>query len=281
MTLNEDPLWNRLVAFELDNIGDALTFTERLARENGWHLGFARRVIEEYRRFLYLALRAGHSVTPSDEVDQAWHLHLVYSRSYWDELCTQVLQHRLHHGPTRGGPAEDDRFLENYEATRASYRRCFNSEPPADLWPEPEVRFAPQARWQRVDLSECWFLPKRALRRTGFGLLGILGLSGAAVGCSEVSGEALVGNGLFVMASVVVVAAGLGWLMFRTARGGDSGSNSASKHGSNGCGSGGIGSGCAADSSGGHHGHSDGSSDSGSSGCGSSGCGGGGGCGSS
>ena len=64
MTLNEDPLWNRLVAFELDNIGDALTFTERLARENGWHLGFARRVIEEYRRFLYLALRAGHSVTP-------------------------------------------------------------------------------------------------------------------------------------------------------------------------------------------------------------------------
>jgi hypothetical protein len=153
MNPHEDLLWARLLAFNFDETGDALTFTQRLARENGWNLGFARRVVEEYRRFLYLALRAGHSVTPSDEVDQAWHLHLVYSRSYWDELCAQVLQHRLHHGPTRGGQAEDDRFLDAYEATRTSYRRCFGSEPPADIWPEPEVRFTPQARWQRVDLA--------------------------------------------------------------------------------------------------------------------------------
>lgn len=117
------------MAFHFDNTGDALTFTQRLARENGWSLGFAQRVVEEYRRFLYLALRASHSVTPSDAVDQAWHLHLVYSRSYWDELCAHVLQHPLHHGPTRGGRTEDNRFLDAYEATRDSYRRCFGSEP--------------------------------------------------------------------------------------------------------------------------------------------------------
>ena len=226
MNPHEDLLWARLLAFNFDNTGDALTFTQRLARENGWTIGFARRVVEEYRRFLYLALRAGHSVTPSDEVDQAWHLHLVYSRSYWDELCDQLLQHRLHHGPTRGGRSEDDRFLEAYEATRDSYRRCFGSEPPADIWPEPEVRFAPEARWQRVDLASHWCLPKLALRRTGLGLLGILGLSGAAVGCSSVNGEELIGNGLFIMAAFIVAAAGLGWLMFRTARGGGSGSGS-------------------------------------------------------
>lgn len=280
MNPHEDLLWARLLAFNFDNTGDALTFTQRLARENGWTIGFARRVVEEYRRFLYLALRAGHSVTPSDEVDQAWHLHLVYSRSYWDELCDQVLQNRLHHGPTRGGQSEDDRFLDAYEATRASYRRCFGSEPPADIWPEPSVRFAPEARWQRVDLASHWCLPKLALRRTGIGLLGILGLSGAAVGCSSVNGEELIGNGLFIMAAFFVVAAGLGWLMFRTARRGGGGSRSDSKRGSSGCGDGGIGGGCAADSSGGHHSHSDGSSGCGSSGCGSAGCGGGGGCGS-
>jgi hypothetical protein len=268
-----------LSAFNFDDTGDALTFTQRLTRENGWSIGFARRVVGEYRRFLYLALRAGHSVTPSDEVDQAWHLHLVYSRSYWDELCAQVLQHRLHHGPTRGGQAEDDRFLEAYEATRDSYRRCFGSEPPADIWPEPSVRFAPEARWQRVDLASHWCLPKLALRRTGIGLLGILGLSGATVGCSSVNGEELLGNGLFLMAAFIVVAAGLGWLIIRTARGGGGGSRSDSKRGSSGCGDGGIGGGCAADSSGGHHSHSDGSSGCGSSGCGSAGCGGGGGCG--
>ena len=154
MNPQEDPLWNRLLAFDFDIAGDALTFTRRLARENGWSVGFAGRVVEEYRRFLYLALRAGHPVTPSDAVDQAWHLHLVYSRSYWDDLCAQVLQQPLHHGPTRGGQAEDRRFLGDYEATRSSYRRCFGSAPPADLWPAPEVRFDPKLRWQRVDLSE-------------------------------------------------------------------------------------------------------------------------------
>lgn len=279
MNPQEDPLWNRLSAFDFDIAGDALTFTRRLARENGWSVGFAGRVVEEYRRFLYLAVRAGHPVTPSDAVDQAWHLHLVYSRSYWDELCAQVLQQPLHHGPTRGGQAEDRRFLGDYEATRSSYRRCFGSAPPADLWPGPEVRFDPKLRWQRVDLSECWCLPKRALRRTGFGLLGLLGLSGAAVGCSMAQSDELIGNGVWIMGAMAVAAAGLGWLIVRTARGGGSSSNRGT-----GCGAGGgVGGGCSSDTGGGHHGHSDGSSGCGSSGCGSSGCGssgcGGGGCG--
>ncbi|MEK6230809.1 MAG: hypothetical protein N2A42_03075 [Luteolibacter sp.] len=33
----------------------------------------------EYKRFVALAMLAGHPVTPSEEVDQAWHLHLVYT----------------------------------------------------------------------------------------------------------------------------------------------------------------------------------------------------------
>lgn len=272
MNPEEDPLWIRLSAFDFDITGDALTFTRRLARENGWSVDLARRVVEEYRRFLYLAMRAGHPVTPSDAVDQAWHLHLVYSRSYWDDLCAQVLERPLHHGPTRGGRTEDERFLGDYEATRASYRRCFGSAPPADLWPDPAVRFDPKARWRRVDLAECWCLPKRTLRRVGLGLLGILGLSGAAVGCSMAQADELIGNGFWIMGVTVVLAAGLGWLIVRTARG--SGSSS---HRGSGCGAGGdVGGGCSSDTGGGHHGHSDGSSGCGSSGCGSSGCGGGG-----
>jgi hypothetical protein len=178
----------------------------------------------------------------------------------------------LHHGPTRGGRAEDDRFLEAYEATRASYQRCFGTPPPADLWPEPSVRFAPQARWQRIDRASYWCLPKNTLRRTGLGLLGMLGLSGAAVGCSMAHGEALIGNGLVIMTVTLAVTAGLGWLIVRTARGG----GSTSKRSSDGCGSSHVGGGCSTDSAGGHHGHADGSSGCGSSGCGSSGCGSGG-----
>ena len=102
-------LWNGLESMQLDEPGVALTFTRRLARENDWTLAYAGRVVTEYRRFLYLAARAGHSVTPSDAVDQAWHLHLLYTRHYWGTLCKDVLRHDLHHGPTLGGTPEQHR----------------------------------------------------------------------------------------------------------------------------------------------------------------------------
>lgn len=116
----QSALWARLAALDLDGPA-ALSFSHRLARDNGWPLAFARRVVLEYKKFVYLAATCGHPVTPSDEVDQAWHLHLVYTRSYWDELCGQVLGFALHHGPTKGGAAEGHKFQDWYAATQQSY----------------------------------------------------------------------------------------------------------------------------------------------------------------
>ena len=144
-TAVRDPLWTRLLAFELDDPQATLTFTRRLARENGWSVGYASRVVAEYKRFVYLAITAGHEVTPSDEVDQAWHLHLTYTRSYWDGLCGDVLGRPLHHGPTKGGEVEGERFERQYEETLASYRQAFGEEPPSDIWPPASVRFGEAA----------------------------------------------------------------------------------------------------------------------------------------
>ncbi len=74
-------LYQRICPFTFDRGDGQLPFATRLARENGWSLAYARRAIEEYRRFVFLALVAGHPVTPSDQVDQVWHLHLTYTRS--------------------------------------------------------------------------------------------------------------------------------------------------------------------------------------------------------
>jgi hypothetical protein len=144
----------------------ALTFEGRLARENNWDSAHTARVIEEYRRFLYLAVHAGHPVTPSDAVDQAWHLHLVYTRNYWDILCGEVLGRPLHHGPTRGGDAEASKFTDWYDHTLASYRAHFRAAPPADIWPPPHVRFAAHDRFQRVDTAQHWVIPKPNVRAT-------------------------------------------------------------------------------------------------------------------
>ncbi len=161
MNAEQKALWQRLQAHALDDAQSARPFSLRLATENNWGPAFTQRVIEEYRRFAFLAVAAGHSVSPSDVVDQAWHLHLLYTRDYWGEFCGQVLGRPFHHGPTRGGAAEADKFTDWYAQTRGSYRTFFG-EPPVDIWPEAPRH--PHA--VRVDAEENWVIPKpRLLRR--------------------------------------------------------------------------------------------------------------------
>lgn len=152
----------RILAFEPDESGAQLPFTARLAREQGWTHVFAGRVVEEYKRFVALAMFAGHPVTPSEQVDQAWHLHMVYTRSYWHGLCRDVLGRDLHHGPTTGGAEEDGKFHDWYEKTLESYRRIFHSEPPRDIWPPAAERFAHAASGRWVNTSDFWLVPKPA-----------------------------------------------------------------------------------------------------------------------
>jgi hypothetical protein len=155
---DQDPLWVRLSCYSIGPEDAALSFAARLARENGWSLARAGRVIGEYRRFCYLALRAGHPVTPSDAVDQAWHLHLTYSRDYWERFCPEVLGMALHHGPTAGGRAEAARFYEQYAETLKSYEILFGEGPPADLWPDARRRFHFDPRARRVRPRDGLFL---------------------------------------------------------------------------------------------------------------------------
>ena len=70
---------------------DPLAFECRLADDNGWTLGHAVLVVREYRRFLVLTQVAGAQVCPSDDVDQAWPLHIA--RTADDErLCHEVFE---------------------------------------------------------------------------------------------------------------------------------------------------------------------------------------------
>ncbi len=154
------PLWLALSAYEVGPADAAFTFPARLARENGWSAAHAARVFDEYRRFLFLAMTAGHEVTPSDAVDQAWHLHLTYTRDYWERLCPDVLGAPLHHGPTKGGKAEGERYFEQYAQTLRAYEAAFGPAP-ADIWPDARRRLQidPQAR--RVNQRDALIVPRR------------------------------------------------------------------------------------------------------------------------
>ncbi len=149
-TATGHPVWEKLSRYTIGPDNADLSFAERLARENGWRLVQAERVIEEYRRFCFLAMVADHPVTPSDAVDQAWHLHLTYTRDYWERFCPDVLGRPLHHGPTAGGAAEHRRYFEQYAATLRSYERGFGAPPPADLWPSAKRRLIEDPKARRI-----------------------------------------------------------------------------------------------------------------------------------
>ena len=81
MSPDRSELLARILAFDIDGGESALPFAARLAREHGWSRTYADRVIEEYKRYVFLAATAGFTVCPSEDVDAAWHLHLTYTKS--------------------------------------------------------------------------------------------------------------------------------------------------------------------------------------------------------
>lgn len=160
MSLSDSELWQRIENFDIDEVDIDLPFSKRLARENSWPGEFALRVIEEYKKFTYLACVSEKAVTPSDEVDQAWHLHLVYTQSYWCRFCNQILKRELHHNPTQGGPQELEKFEDWYAYTKALYEQEFETPPPRDIWPPSSERFSRPLHMKRIDMSENYIIKK-------------------------------------------------------------------------------------------------------------------------
>ena len=140
LPLDEDDLWLRIRNHKIGSVEVEYSFINRLAFENRWSKSFSLKVLEEYKRFIYLLCRCKHPVTPSVEIDQVWHLHLLYTRDYWDEFVPKLTK-VPHHEPTLGGQDETRKFFEYYENTKDSYEKIFDESPPPTIWPESSSRF--------------------------------------------------------------------------------------------------------------------------------------------
>lgn len=129
---SDHPVWR---ALSTHKIGGSDTFAPKLARETGWSAARAAAAIDEYRRFCFLAATGDRPLTPSDAVDRVWHLHLTYTRDYWERFCPDVLGRAFHHDPGGAGAAERHRHFDQYADTLARYEAAFGAAPPAALWP--------------------------------------------------------------------------------------------------------------------------------------------------
>ena len=59
---------------------------------------------------------------------------MIYTHSYWIELCEKLLGRPLHHQPTLGGAEEHAKYSDQYKHTLESYQSIFGEVPPPTIW---------------------------------------------------------------------------------------------------------------------------------------------------
>ncbi|MFM8747040.1 MAG: hypothetical protein ACKOED_10295 [Aestuariivirga sp.] len=126
-----DPLWLKLNMMNAEGLTAFAPLAQALQTQLGYNAAAAQRIIEEYRKFLFLAMRAGHQVIPPGIVNDAWLMHIENVQDYWETLGGMISERPLAHGlGTAGGaPAADA-----WKATLDSYERIFGAKPPMDIW---------------------------------------------------------------------------------------------------------------------------------------------------
>jgi len=207
--------FRRIEKFSVDCGDEAFRFLDRLSRENGWSSSYSTRCMNEYRKFIFLAPKSKKAVTPSDHVDQVWHLHLCYTRSYWNDLCDKTLGQLIHHGPTKGGHAERKKYWAQYQQTLDLYQEVFGEKAPSDIWPDVETHFRKVDRFVRLNRDD--FL---IIRKPKGSLFAGLSIPLIAAACDESNTGT---NGLIVAGLIVSILAI--YILFRSASKGNKDKN--------------------------------------------------------
>lgn len=174
-------LFETLTTLPLDTSGARPAFLDRLCLTSGWNRPHARRIIAEYRKYLYLCAVYNEQMAPPGDIDQVWQLHLTYTQSYWEELCMKILGRPLHHAPMVQGREARARYYVWYERAQRRYQQEFGEAPPADIWVKPADLFGPdRIVCERVNLARYWIVPKPQLTTALLLVLPAIGLPLAA-----------------------------------------------------------------------------------------------------
>jgi uncharacterized protein (TIGR04222 family) len=129
-------LWLKVARFPLNDPNAAYPFSAKLAHTQGWSEDKTLRVIAEYKKFMFLCMTAPNGASPSQEVDECWHLHLTFTSNY-AAFCAETSGKFIHHNPSKGGTTEHHRHIDWYDETLKNYVATFQQLPPSDIWTMP------------------------------------------------------------------------------------------------------------------------------------------------
>lgn len=144
-TVSNDPTRSaRIIAWASADPVLQRRFRQQLAEATGWDGARCERAINEYLRFCAVAAELGGRAVPSAAVDKVWHLHLTWTRDYWEDFCPNRMGFAFHHQPSRGQPGEREALRLAYAQTLHTYQALFGT-PDATWWPAWSTR-GPRAR---------------------------------------------------------------------------------------------------------------------------------------
>lgn len=120
--------WSKIHNFKFPPL-----FFEILCHRQQWDMAFAIEVVEEYKKFMYLATYS--KVTPSIAIDEVWHLHIQWT-SLYAEFCQDIFDYDFcHHSPEFVIPANGvSSFHHQYYETLKHYYWEFDCHPPSNIW---------------------------------------------------------------------------------------------------------------------------------------------------
>lgn len=91
----ENKVKESIYSLDLSNI------TSKLVKQYNWRHKHAIAVINMYKNFLFLNAKYGkkYNLTPSKEIDEIWHLHILDTKKYRRD-CEMIFGKYFDHGPT-------------------------------------------------------------------------------------------------------------------------------------------------------------------------------------
>ena len=146
-----DPLWLKLNLMNAEGVAAFAPMLRAMQTQMGQNAEMAQRVIEEYRKFLFLAMRAGHQVIPPGIVNDVWTAHIESVHNYWESLAQIISERPMTEGSDARAFAS---MADAWKATLESYEKIFGAKPPMDIWgsgPAPDNPWMQaMASWKKM-----------------------------------------------------------------------------------------------------------------------------------
>jgi len=174
-TKSDRRLWHRLEGYSFHERPLTRSLVDRLAEETGHSIDVCYTLVEEYRRFMYLAGSSAETLAPSPIVDMVWRMHTEDARAYYEDFCPRILGRTIYRpeGDSEALALEED---PDYVRTLEAYTEEFG-RPQVQYWPDPDFaleRLSQFVFWMVAGAAFALALVFQSLTFAAFGLLVIL-----------------------------------------------------------------------------------------------------------